>query len=301
MTFDPTQAVAEILGEPSAQMRNPANAEYECPFLNSVCTKRSTLLQAPYPVCSVHRAGVRGAPRTGPPICTCPYRFYEAQLQEDVLREAWKGPRPANPQIAYEVSMQKFGRVDFVVADYDEHSKQVRKFLPVELQAVDITGSVYPAYDAILNSKELPKRPSYGLNWSNVRKRYITQLIQKGFYCHHWDTRIVAVLQSDLFQEFQKHAKMDTVPLADANIVFMLYQYRWVYETQRWDLALEHVVPTSHTSVMNAILYQTPPNKDTFEKRILSRIQRPEGPIAVPVVETIGEIEPEPDESDEDE
>ncbi len=40
MPIDPTSIIIEILGEPSAEMRNPVNADYECPFINSRCVKR---------------------------------------------------------------------------------------------------------------------------------------------------------------------------------------------------------------------------------------------------------------------
>ena len=299
---DPTNVIAEILGEPANEMRNPANADYQCPFLDSTCTKKSQLLTGPYPVCSVFRAGRRGQRSDRPPVCTCPNRFYEVQIQDDVLREAWIGPAPTNPRVAHEVEMQKFGRVDFVLADFDERRNRVKQFLPVELQAVDNTGSVYPAYMALVNSEQLEERPSYGFNWGNVRKRYISQLITKGYYCHHWGTRIVAVLQTDVFDEFQKHARVASIPLADANIIFMLYQFRWLDTSQRWELALERVVPTNHMMVMNAILYETPPSKDRFESRILQRIHIGGGTPGVETIETIGTIGPnEPDAGEDSE
>jgi hypothetical protein len=297
LTHNPLHVVAEILGEPADRMRNPANADYQCPFLASRCVKSSKNLTEPYPVCSVYRTARRGIRSTRAPICVCPNRFYEVQIQEDVLQEAWKGPRPQNPRVVHEVTMQKFGRVDFVLSDYDEANHRVRQFLPVELQAVDITRTVLPSYLAILSSQAVGARPQYGFNWANVRKRYVSQLIAKGFYCHHWGTRIVAVLQTDLFEEFQKHARVATVSLDDANIVFMLYQFAWDESAQRWQLKLERVVPTTHVSVMNAILYETPPSRDKFESRILDKIGRDDGPHGTPVIETVGEVEPAGDDA----
>lgn len=271
-------------------MRNPANADYQCPFLDNQCVKSSKVLTEPYPVCSVYRMARRGVRTNRPPICICPNRFYEVQIQDDVLREAWKGPKPQNPRVVHEVTMQKFGRVDFVLSDYDKATHRVRQFLPVELQAVDITRTVLPSYLAILGSQQVAERPKYGFNWANVRKRYVSQLIAKGFYCHHWGTRIVAILQTDLFQEFQKHAHVASVSLDEANIVFMLYQFAWEANAQRWELKLDKVVPTTHVSVMNAILYETPPSKDQFEMRILDKLRYEDGPHGTPIVETMGEV-----------
>lgn len=301
MGYDPLNVVAEILGEPAASQRSPATAGYQCPFLDSACTKRSQQLDEnePYPICSVYRPPRGGIRSTRPPIAICPNRFYSAQIQEDVLREAWVGARPANPRVAYEVTMQKFGRVDFVLADYNESTDSLGQILPVELQAVDITRTVHPSYIAALNSEETAARPQYGFNWGNVRKRFISQLIAKGFYCHHWRTRIVAVLQTDLFDEFQKHARVSEVRLEEANIIFMLYQFVWDPSANGWDLKLERVVPTTHTGVMNAILYEVPPDRARFEAKVLAKIHAHQGPVGVPVIETIGEIEPEEPESDE--
>lgn len=196
--------------------------------------------------------------------------------------------------------MEKFGKVDFVLADYDSANRRILQFLPVELQAVDITRTVQPAYAAILNSEQLASRPNYGFNWANVRKRYVSQLIAKGYYCHQWGTRIVAVLQTDLFDEFQKHARVPSVGIDDANIVFMLYQFQLVPDQGTWQLVLDRVVPTTHVMVMNAILYETPPSKEKFEERVLDRIERRAPVHGVPVVETIGELELAEDAGEED-
>ncbi len=83
-----------------------------------------------------------------------------------------------------EVQMEKFDKVDFVIADMNDAETEVRDFISVELQAVDITGSYLPSYLAVINNQELEKRPSYGFNWANVRKRFISQLIAKGYYHH---------------------------------------------------------------------------------------------------------------------
>ncbi len=168
--------------------------------------------------------------------------------------------------------MEKFGTVDFVVADLDDSGTSLRDFVSVELQAVDITGSYLPAYEAIISNQMMATRPTYGFNWANVRKRFISQLIAKGFYHHHWGTRIVAVLQEDLFAEIQQHATMPAVPLENANIVFLLYQFG--REGERWDMRFLRAVPTTHSLVMTAGLYETPPVRADFEARIVARLSK---------------------------
>ncbi len=253
-------------------MRNPANADYRCPYINGKCTKLSHSNTLPFPVCSIYRrSGTAFTPRI--PVCVCPVRFYEADIAADVVRECWTGPKPQSPRIAHEVQMEKFGKVDLVIAELAASGQTIKTFLPVELQAVDITGSYFPAYEALLQSKQLEQRTQYGFNWANVRKRFLSQLVAKGFYCHHWQTRIVAVVQEDLFAQFNAHAKLPEVSLADSNIVFMLYQYNRADSTAPWTFALRRVVPTTHLSVMQSILYEQPPLKATFEQKILERLQ----------------------------
>ena len=267
MPHNPLEDVAEILGEPAKLMRSPANADYQCPYLNGACTKKSHNLTSPFPVCSIYRR--RG---DRPPICVCPNRFLEAQLQEDVIRECWTGDPPANPVLVGEVSMKKFGKVDFVVADIDPDGTTIRNFISVELQAVDITGSYLRSYEAITNNEvSVQSRPTYGFNWANVRKRFLSQIIAKGFHHFHWGTRIVAIMQQDLFEEFQKHATIPAVSMKDANIVFLLYQFKW--SADRWTMAFLKAVPTTHAGVMMASLYTTQPKRAEFEARILARMR----------------------------
>lgn len=67
--------------------------------------------------------------------------------------------------------MAKFGQVDFTIADIDPRTGDVGKFVSVELQAVDITGSYEPAYSAIINREpDVRQTMNYGFNWANVRK-----------------------------------------------------------------------------------------------------------------------------------
>lgn len=75
----PEDIIGEVLGEPAALMRNPANADYQCPFINGQCVKPGHVLDGPYPVCSIRQ-------RTNPRLITvCPKRFLENDLMADVV------------------------------------------------------------------------------------------------------------------------------------------------------------------------------------------------------------------------
>lgn len=273
MGLDPLKVIAECLGEPADSMRAPATLEYRCPFIDNTCIKFNRTLGVPVPVCSIYKRGATRPTDThaGLPVCICPKRFFETDIVEDIVRECWVGAPPSDRRIAYEVQMEKFGKVDLVIADVNEGTGTLSKFLPVELQAVDITGSYLPVYEALIQSAEATGRVSYGFNWANVRKRFISQLIAKGFYCHQWGTRIVAVVQENLFDQFTAHARITESSLEDSNIVFMLYQYERANDNEPWSFRFRRKVPTTHVSVMNSILYETPPSKAAFERKVIER------------------------------
>ena len=271
---DPTEVLGEILGNPATKGFNPAAHKYLCPFLGSRCTKRSTSLGSePYPVCSIRR-NIKGSPST---ICVCPKRFYSIDFLTDVVSHCWPGESPDNPQIAREVKMTDFGNVDFVIADIGLGGV-ITEFLSVELQAIDITGSVMPAYKALRANKNIDRRPTYGLNWSNVYKRYITQLIRKGYFHHHWGTKIVAVMQDvvyDYVRNWAEFMRSDDVKGSAVNIIFMSYRFEDDPDdpdSQR--LVLDTVEGTSHANLQQAVLYKEAPSRDAFCEQIKRALDR---------------------------
>lgn len=269
MTVDPTASIAEILGQPTIVGFDPAASAYYCPFLNSTCTKRSTAQPGiPYPVCTIRK-------RDGSPVCVCPKRFYAIDFLTDVINHAWPGTPPVNPRVAREVQMADFGNVDFVIADTPD-GQIIHQFLSVELQAIDITGSVRDAYNAIISGEMLDKKKSYGLNWKNVYKRYIHQLISKGYYHHHWGTKIVAVIQNEIYNYICKDAdfmRSTDVKSSNVNIIFMAYRYE-PNTAGDYQLVLDKVEGTHHSNLQTAVLYKTAPSRDAFCGKITEALAR---------------------------
>ncbi len=276
MPFDPEYAVAEVLGKPVKKGYNPASDDYMCPFINSPCVKRSAKLDDPYPVCSVWRGKGDGARTPEELVCVCPKRFYAVNFLKDVVAHCWPDKEaPANPHIAPEVQMKGFGNVDFVIVDVREDGS-INQFLSVELLAIDITGSVRGAYDALLKGESMSRRPTYGLNWKNVYKRYITQLIGKGYFHHHWDTKIVAVIQDQVYQYIRNEADfMRSRDIRDSsvNIIFMTYAFEDDPASPGYyKPVLRTVEGTSHSSLQNAVLYKQAPKREEFCKQIMHRL-----------------------------
>lgn len=278
MPFNPEAIVGEILGQRAVKGADPAASGFECPFIKSRCPKRTIQLpEESYPVCSLWRLSKEEPDPAKDLIFVCPKRFYAVDFLTEVIEHCWPGDKPKNPMVAPEVKMAGFGNVDFVIADVQDDG-EVEQFLSVELQAIDITGSAFKAYQAIRAGEDLDKRPTYGFNWDNVYKRYVTQLIRKGYFHHHWKSKIVAVIPEQVYQYITNRAdfiRSPDVKSAQVNIIFMTY--RLVDDHDRpgeYRPQLVTVEGTSHSSLQNAILYKEAPKKEAFTARIKHSLVR---------------------------
>ena len=273
MPSDPEAYLGEVLGRPAEKGFDPSAHDFTCPFTDSKCIKRSAALSEPYPVCSIRRRDMQ--------ICVCPKRFYEVDFLRDVVEHCWPGDPPENARIAREVKMTGFGNVDFVIADVGKRG-EIGQFLSVELQAIDITGTVMDAYQALRAGKTMESKKSYGLNWGNVYKRYITQLIRKGYFHHHWGTKIVAVMQDVVYQyvrEWADFMRSPDVKGNTVNIIFMSYRYEEDPENPGAKrFLLNEVEGTSHANLQQAVLYKEAPVRDQFCAQIQKALSRSSSP-----------------------
>jgi hypothetical protein len=278
LPFNPELVIGEILGKKAFKGIDPSSSDFECPFIKSRCTKRSTNLPGePYPVCSLWRKGDGNTDPKQDLIFVCPKRFYAVDFLKDVIEHCWPGEKPKNPRFAPEVKMAGFGNVDFVIADVHDNG-EVGDFLSVELQAIDITGSVFKAYRALRDGKNLDKRPTYGLNWDNVYKRYVTQLIRKGYFHHHWKSKIIAVIPDQVYRYITSRAdfiRSSDVKSTQVNIIFMTYRLEIdPAHPEKYKPKLVTVEGTSHSSLQNAIMYKEAPLKETFCNQIKKSLVR---------------------------
>lgn len=269
---DPRDVIAEVLGQPATKGLDPAARDFHCPYMGRRCTKSPTGENSePYPLCTLYHGPDRR------PVCVCPNRFHEIDFLSEVTRLCWpEQEQPANPEIVREVKMKGFGNVDFVIADVGEN-RRVKQFLSVELQAIDISGSARPAYNALLqgedfewprNSKNQIKR--YGFNWANVYKRYVTQLIRKGYFHHHWGTKIVAVIQDEVYQYIKNWADFMRSPDLhgpQTNIIFLSYGYDRQPDGS-FRMSLREAEGTSHASLQQAVLYKEALPRSDFTEQI---------------------------------
>lgn len=199
--FSPEDASPDAVGNLQAAV---------CPFLGSKCTKTNHDKTVIYGTCAVtgsQTLGVRDE------VIICPKRLYAQNYSifEDVTRIVW-GDLPVvvggelaslyeraaqHPEcvVAFgqnsgrEVTVNSNGKLsmDWVLQRYKFNGLALvaEDFLGIEIQSIDITGNyrdTFAAYSALKQGQLQNAIPNsgHGLNWANVHKRLIPQIIRKG-------------------------------------------------------------------------------------------------------------------------
>lgn len=177
---------------PAAEVRSAKG----CPFVGGACIKRLGRSALVSGACTVK-------PATSAPVICCPNRMYakEYRVLLDVARDAF-GP---DVRLCREVEHlrhdgkdvvvfgKRWGRelrlpnrrtgggyfVDWVLALVDDNGSLL-EFVAAEVQTMDTTGSYEPAIRALYEGNPSPGPAKAGINWENVNKRILPQLIFKG-------------------------------------------------------------------------------------------------------------------------
>lgn len=192
--------IVELLGhapQDPSRAASAARRNLRCPFLADRCTKQfrdGTTSGA----CTVRLV------KSGPVIC-CPNRLYADNyriLQE--VAEAAFGlgthliPAQEVTQVNHDgryvaVFGQRWGRelrlpqrmgrgayfVDWILALINREAR-LQEFVAVEVQAIDTTGNYRAERDAYMRGRNFTTYSDAGLNWENVSKRILPQIIYKG-------------------------------------------------------------------------------------------------------------------------
>lgn len=168
-----------------------------CPFINSACTKQLHD-GSPSGACTVKQV------QSDEVIC-CPNRLYDGHYRvlQDVAEISFG--KPANLIPGLDVSRAShdghfvavFGKrwgkelrlpqrrgtgayfMDWILALIGTNGR-LQEFVAIEVQAIDTTGNYRSERDAYLTSRKFEGNSSAGLNWENVAKRILPQLIYKG-------------------------------------------------------------------------------------------------------------------------
>lgn len=171
----------------------------QCPYLADTCEKRLSdgLIAG---VCTIK-------PMTSGPVMCCPIRLYaeKYRILYDVAKIAFEedyelvAGRKASERAKakQEPVVAVFGKrwggelrlpqkdgagsyfVDWVLALLDANGK-LKEFVAVEVQTIDTTGNYRNGRDGLLSPERTNPTTTAGLNWENVNKRILPQLIYKG-------------------------------------------------------------------------------------------------------------------------
>ncbi|MBX3068823.1 MAG: hypothetical protein KF867_08145 [Cryobacterium sp.] len=173
--------------------------EKRCPFINDICQKRlsdGTISG----VCTVK-------PVTSKPVICCPIRLYadEYKILKDIAECSFAygipifagGVAVAEARLRGAPVVAVFGKrwggelrlpqkdgvgnyyVDWVLALLDSEGV-LKEFVAVEVQTIDTTGNYRASRDGLLSKSRDVIQSTVGLNWENVNKRIIPQLVYKG-------------------------------------------------------------------------------------------------------------------------
>lgn len=171
-----------------------------CPFLGSPCTKILSRDRTLAGTCAI-RQKTAGSPSV---IC-CPIRIYadDYKMLRTIAKQAFKdnfnlyaGRAAVEKAKCENGAIAVFGHgwggelrlpqrkgvgsyfVDWVLAQLDSNGELI-EFTAIEVQTIDTTGSYRIARKALLDERHIV-HDTVGLNWENVSKRIIPQLIYKG-------------------------------------------------------------------------------------------------------------------------
>lgn len=192
MTASP-RALVEIFGHSPLDTTPAARRFWElcaCPFTGSSCTKFDHTRTICYGTCAVSNGGEE--------VIICPNRFYANNYAAiaHVARDAF-GDLPfmlfnsflkrEDPDEHCIVALgQRSGRevqikslsMDWVLARISQG--KLEEYVGLEVQSIDITGNYRDAWYAARDQSQTIPPSGHGLNWANVHKRLIPQLIRKG-------------------------------------------------------------------------------------------------------------------------
>lgn len=197
--------IAEFFGysaEDNSEIALQNISRQVCPFLGTYCTKAlgDRANRTLSGVCAVRQV----SPGSPDVIC-CPNRIYAEnyKMLSMISEKAFKARLNLySGRLAIEKAKEEGGAiavfghgwggelplpkrqgkgsyyVDWILARLDGDAELV-EFTAIEVQTIDTTGSYKNARAALLNNRTIEK-DTVGLNWENVSKRIIPQIIYKG-------------------------------------------------------------------------------------------------------------------------
>lgn len=267
-----TFPICEVFGYPPENTSCEATAvrkDFRCPFLNKRCVKASRRLDYPFGVCSVRQIKDKRA------VIICPIRLYGDD--QAVIDEV--GHQLCGEVVCYikipEVRAGRFS-IDWVVACCDASGNLI-DYHGIEVIAVDTTGSLDQYFDAYIKGSDWQDiEQRYGINWANVYKRTLPQLIAKGAFMAKIGKKLAVVIQAPLIEKIQERLAITSTSNSAANLFFFSWELAYNLKGQKYDLNLIQVIPTSAESLAKEYvkgLEIRTPKREEFEQALRRRLK----------------------------
>lgn len=271
--------ISEFFGyraEDASPVALKAAAGKKCPFTGDSCTKILARSKQVAGVCTI-RQKTEGSPDV---IC-CPIRLYADnykllhEISEKVFKQRlglYAGRVAVDKAKAEGGAIAVFGKgwggelrlpqrkglgsyfVDWVLARLDADGELV-EFTAIEVQTIDTTGNYQSARKALLDKREVVS-DTVGLNWENVSKRIIPQLIYKGQVLQREDlcrTGLFFVAPNPVYNRVLDRLggkeKLPIFPSQPASIHFISYDKVEDYNAVDGHIAPLHITEEHCTTV----------------------------------------------------
>jgi len=268
---------AEIFGnayiEGSQKMICDIKQQY-CGFIKGTCVKpRKSEPDIKVGICSL---GYNIKNNTEfEPVIVCPQRF-KVSTVFDTIRKKYLS-HWSNIEWITEVNMGAGGSVDFV-ATTKNISGEIVDFLCIEIQAAGTTGTPYQAIIDIKNAESYQSESyPFGINWANeFSKTMMQQAYKKGRVVHHWERKIVFVLQDVGLQYLQNSCDATGLkpPTQDMPVDFCTFKMGWCESTDAWELIFDKIVSTDIEGINSMLGGAAPEMYLTEEEFIVNIIKK---------------------------
>ena len=223
--------VAEAFGYPPDCVTPAAKKARDrclCPFRGGACTKLDG--PAKTGVCSIKYKAAGFAGETIWAVCA--NRLSGEPFQ--MAAEHHFGERAAEADMVTEVRLKEpdmsFDAVAILVDDEGN-----AEMVGIEAQTIDTRGgSIKPMWQAYVDGRPdewrtyYPSRPTFGVNTTNVWKRLLPQVMNKGRMFVGWEARLLVLLQASVFKFIRERMPLKELSPQErsaAEIVWLPWDY----------------------------------------------------------------------------
>ena len=242
--------VLELFGKNARQKANweKVVGQQNCPYTK----KRGFKVRKSEPDASIGTCTVEYGKENNP-IIICPHRLIEKQqIFIDSIHLLQKHGPGNEIHILPEVNIPG-GYVDYVLTSVKRG--KVVDFVWIELQALDTTGTVWPArqrflkeYGLKISSKDTNSKKPFGRNWKMTAKTILVQLHHKVKTFQHLDKHLVLVAQDNFVGYMKENFSFEDVRVPNNTDSMHFHSYKLSWNDKKDKLGLELVERVSTDS-----------------------------------------------------